>query len=44
MLADAETILVLDGGRIADIGRHDQLMTRCTLYRQLWNQQTRQVA
>jgi len=44
MLADAETILVLDGGHIADIGSHDQLVARCTTYRQMWNQQTRQVA
>jgi ATP-binding cassette subfamily B protein len=44
MLADAEAILVLDRGRIAGIGRHDQLLSRCTTYRQLWNQQTRQVA
>ncbi|MBV8524263.1 MAG: peptidase domain-containing ABC transporter [Acetobacteraceae bacterium] len=43
-LADASAILVIDRGRIADIGRHDQLLLRCTTYRQLWNQQTRQVA
>ena len=43
-LADANAILVIDRGRIADIGRHDQLLLRCTTYRQLWNQQTRQVA
>ncbi len=44
MLADADTILVIDRGRIADIGRHEQLLMRCTTYRQLWGQQTRQVA
>jgi ATP-binding cassette, subfamily B, bacterial HlyB/CyaB len=44
MLADAEAILVLDRGRIADIGRHEQLLARCTTYCHLWNQQTRQVA
>lgn len=44
MLADAESILVLEDGRVADIGRHEQLVTRCAVYRQLWNQQTRQVA
>ena len=44
MLADAEAILVLDHGRIADIGRHEQLLARCATYCQLWNQQTRQVA
>jgi ATP-binding cassette, subfamily B, bacterial HlyB/CyaB len=44
MLADAEAILVLDRGRVADLGRHDQLLAQCATYRQLWNQQTRQVA
>src|SRR6185312_7172563 len=40
MLSDASAILVIDRGRIADIGRHDQLLSRCTSYRHLWNQQT----
>jgi subfamily B ATP-binding cassette protein HlyB/CyaB len=40
-LADAHAILVVDRGRIVDIGAHGQLLTRCTTYRQLWNQQTR---
>jgi ATP-binding cassette subfamily B protein len=44
MLADAEVILVLDRGRLADLGQHEQLLARCATYRQLWNQQTRQVA
>jgi ATP-binding cassette, subfamily B, bacterial HlyB/CyaB len=44
MLADTNEILVIDRGRIADIGRHDQLLTRCTTYRQLWNQQMKQSA
>jgi ATP-binding cassette, subfamily B, bacterial HlyB/CyaB len=44
MLADAEMILVLDRGRLADLGQHEQLLARCATYRQLWNQQTRQVA
>ena len=44
MLADADAILVIDRGRIADLGRHDQLLSRCTTYRHLWNQQTKQVA
>ena len=44
MLSDATAILVIDRGRIADIGRHDQLLSRCTSYRHLWNQQTKQVA
>ena len=40
-LADAHSILVMDRGRIVDVGAHGQLLTRCTTYRQLWNQQTR---
>lgn len=44
MLADADAILVIDRGRIVDIGRHDNLLTQCTTYRHLWNQQTKQIA
>ncbi|MEU5363021.1 ABC transporter ATP-binding protein [Streptomyces sp. NPDC005925] len=31
----ADRIAVLDGGRLADIGTHDQLQERCALYRRL---------
>jgi ATP-binding cassette subfamily B protein len=44
MLSDANAILVIDRGRIAGLGRHEQLLMQCTTYRQLWNQQTRHVA
>lgn len=44
MLADANAILVIDRGRLVDIGRHDKLLSQCTTYRQLWTQQTRQIA
>jgi len=44
MLADANAILVIDRGRIVGLGRHDQLMSQCMPYRQLWNQQMKQVA
>ncbi|MDF1635593.1 peptidase domain-containing ABC transporter [Mycoplana sp. MJR14] len=43
-LVDADAILVVDRGKVADIGRHDQLVSRCMTYRHLWSQQTRQVA
>ncbi|ODT82080.1 MAG: peptidase C39 [Pelagibacterium sp. SCN 64-44] len=43
MLTDADAILVIDRGRLVDIGPHSQLVTRCTTYRHLWNQQTRLV-
>jgi ATP-binding cassette subfamily B protein len=44
MLTDAHAILMIDRGRIADLGLHDQLLLRCTSYRHLWNQQTKQIA
>jgi len=40
-LADANAILVIDRGKLADVGAHEQLLSRCTTYRHLWNQQTR---
>lgn len=43
-LVDADAILVVERGKVADIGRHDQLVSRCVTYRHLWNQQTRQSA
>jgi subfamily B ATP-binding cassette protein HlyB/CyaB len=43
-LVDADAILVLERGRVADLGRHRDLLSRCMAYRQLWNQQTRQSA
>jgi ATP-binding cassette subfamily B protein len=43
-LTDANAILVIDRGKLADIGEHDQLLARCVTYRHLWNQQTRQSA
>ncbi len=42
-LVDADAILVVERGKIADIGRHDQLVSRCMTYRHLWNQQMRLV-
>ncbi|ESR23037.1 peptidase domain-containing ABC transporter [Lutibaculum baratangense] len=43
-LADADAILVVEDGRVGDLGRHDQLLSRCATYRQLWGQQMRHVA
>jgi subfamily B ATP-binding cassette protein HlyB/CyaB len=39
-LVNADTILVMQRGQLMDAGRHDELLTRCTTYTQLWNQQT----
>ena len=33
---DATRIVVLDGGRVVDTGRHEELLARCALYRELW--------
>jgi subfamily B ATP-binding cassette protein HlyB/CyaB len=44
MLAEADQILVIDRGRVADVDRHDRLLSKCTIYRHLWNQQTKHVA
>jgi ATP-binding cassette, subfamily B, bacterial HlyB/CyaB len=40
-LVDCHQILVLDQGRVVDIGPHKDLLERCSVYRQLWLQQHR---
>jgi len=44
MLAEANPILVIDRGRIVDVDRHDRMLSKCIIYRHLWNQQTKQIA
>ena len=39
-LVPADSILVLERGRVYDIGRHAELVERCDIYRGLWHQQT----
>jgi subfamily B ATP-binding cassette protein HlyB/CyaB len=39
-LVNATAILVMQQGRLVDSGRHEELLTRCETYQQLWNQQT----
>jgi len=39
-LVNADTILVMQRGQLMDAGRHDELLSRCSTYIQLWNQQT----
>jgi subfamily B ATP-binding cassette protein HlyB/CyaB len=39
VLVPADAVLVLDRGRVYDIGRHDELLERCDIYRGLWHQQ-----
>ena len=39
-LVNADAILVMQHGKLMDSGRHEQLLSRCEPYQQLWNQQT----
>ncbi|HYD64572.1 peptidase domain-containing ABC transporter [Azospirillum sp.] len=38
-LVNCDQIIVIDRGRISDQGRHQDLLGRSTIYRNLWNQQ-----
>ncbi len=38
---DADLILVMDGGRIADMGKHEELIERSPIYREVYEQQTK---
>ncbi|HXU57345.1 MAG TPA: peptidase domain-containing ABC transporter, partial [Verrucomicrobiae bacterium] len=40
-LVDCDQILVMEQGKVVDIGPHEVLVERCLTYRQLWNQQNR---
>jgi HlyB family type I secretion system ABC transporter len=42
-LVDCDQILVLDHGKVLDVGPHRELVERCTVYRQLWLQQNRHI-
>ena len=39
-LVNADAILVMQHGRLMDMGKHAELLTRCEPYQHLWNQQT----
>lgn len=39
-LVKADSILVMQRGQLMDAGPHEELLTRCSTYIQLWNQQT----
>ena len=43
-LVKSDAILVLEKGRLEDIGRHEELLERCVVYRNLWEQQNRHLA
>ena len=38
---DADTILVMDNGRIAAAGTHEELLAGCEIYREIYSQQTK---
>jgi len=42
-LVDCDQILVLDRGRVLDVGPHLALVERCSVYRHLWLQQSRHI-
>lgn len=42
-LVNADSILVLERGRVHDVGRHAELLARCDIYSDLWHQQTKDV-
>ncbi|MBK1674265.1 ABC transporter permease [Ectothiorhodospira shaposhnikovii] len=39
-IEQADQVLVMEGGRLVDAGRHDELITRCGLYQRLWQRQS----
>jgi ATP-binding cassette, subfamily B, bacterial HlyB/CyaB len=39
-LVNADAILVMQHGRLMDMGKHPELLARCEPYQHLWNQQT----
>lgn len=40
-LVDCDQIIVMERGRVYDIGTHEELLERCSIYRHLWFQQNR---
>jgi ATP-binding cassette subfamily B protein len=41
MLVECDAILVLERGKLYDLGRHDDLLMRCDIYKHMWYQQNR---
>lgn len=40
-LANSDAIMVLEQGNVAALGKHEELLRECDIYRSLWNQQHR---
>jgi len=41
MLVDCDAILVLEKGKVYDLGTHEELLRRCDIYKQMWYTQNR---
>lgn len=41
MLVEADAILVLERGKVYDLGTHEELLQRCDIYKTMWYQQNR---
>jgi ATP-binding cassette subfamily B protein len=41
MLVEADAIMVLERGKLYDMGTHQELLQRCDIYKQMWYQQNR---
>ncbi len=41
MLVECEAILVLERGKVYDMGTHEELLRRCDIYKHMWHQQNR---
>jgi ATP-binding cassette subfamily B protein len=41
MLVECDAILVLERGKVYDLGTHEELMRRCDIYKHMWHQQNR---
>ncbi len=41
MLVECDAILVLERGKVYDLGTHEELLQRCDIYKHMWYQQNR---
>lgn len=41
MLVECDVIMVLERGKLYDLGTHEELLQRCDIYKQMWYQQNR---
>lgn len=42
-IKEADKIIVLDNGNVVDIGNHEELLTRCSIYQEIHNSQNKKV-